>query len=885
MSIFSRIAKVFATEEKPLPVEKIFNEITYANINGLLFGTGKVPITVYNPSKLVTRKGLEIFDEIRRDEQVKIALNFRKHAILSTGWSVESPDGMDPEWEVTKFVNEELSKMKGTFTRRLYRMLSAMDYGFSITEMVFHKREDGLVGLKDLKTRRPHDFMFELDPHGNLEYVVQNNVRLPPNKFIVHTYDEDFDNPYGHSVLEAAYRAWWVKDNAHKFLAVMLEKLGIPPIFLSYNADVFTKDADKLKLQQILKDMQAGTVGVIPRGKESTDIEFWSPEIAGQASSVFIPSIELMDREIAKAILLPSLVGGTSDDSVGSFARSQTHWDSFMLMTESQRNELAESIAQERIIKMLVDINFNTNGIYPVFKFMPRETKDIQALMTTWAALAAKAIVSKGPEDEAFIRELLEFPEAQGEEAEEDGDGGGDKNNDPEGDSKSDPEDDEDKKGDEDEGKKPDVKENAYNPDQPRDENGRFGEGGGGGRGGSMKGAVPESQNKELGNGFFGTMGDRAEEAWPLAVRAVSDATNQPPEAARSFLDSGYGRHFGDEVQGRIEGGGSVRAAVSETTRSWMARKTRRDDRQRGAPFGPLLAGLVVSTSSAAEVKENTVKLFRQKTKFERQINFAQIKGDLTELEEQAVAELKSAYRKMYDGLVAQIRSGYESRGAGLVDDIKLRGEKEINAAILSMMRAAYDRGGSQVISDLPKTFASKKRPISGFAPKQAVEYLKKKSITSATTANEKLLSKVKQNLLNAARGQKTTGEVMDDIKVVMAGYLDEMGSGYVETVVRTNLLDSYNQGRITAMRDPDVADYIAGVAYSAIMDERTSPVCEHLDTLVFKPNDPDLDRLTPPNHFNCRSVLVPVMIDEMPEEFITPVEKATALELAGDFA
>jgi len=740
MSIFSRVAKMFAPEDKATTIENIFNEVTYANINGLLFGTGKVPITVYNPSKLVTRKGLEIYDEIRRDEQVKIALSFRKHAILSTGWSVESPDGMDPEWEVTKFVSEELSKLPGTFSRRLYRILSAMDYGYSITEMVFREREDGKVGLKDLKTRRPHDFWFETDPHGNLAYIVQNGIRLSPNKFIAHVYDEDFDNPYGHSVLEAAYRAWWVKDNAHKFLAVMLEKLGIPPIFLSYNADVFTKDTDKLKLQQILKDMQAGTVGVIPRGKESSDIEFWSPEIAGQAATVFIPSIELMDREMAKAILLPSLVGGTSDDSVGSFARSQTHWDSFMLMTESMRNELAEGVAQERIIKTLVDINFNTDGVYPVFKFMPRESKDIQALLNTWAALAARSIVSKGPEDEAFIRELLEFPEAQGEEPEEPKEGGTD-------------------------GEKPTV----------------------------------EKDDKD------GT---------------ETKAGDKPKE--------------GEEEP---------------------------------------------------EVKENKVKLFRQRTKFERQVNFVQIKTDLTELETSAVGELKSAYRKMYDGLIAQVRSGYESRGVNIVDDLKLRGEKEVSAALYGMMKAAYERGGSQIFTDLPKTFAAKKRPVSGFAPKQAIDYLKKKSITSAVTSNEKLLGKVKQNLLNAARGQKTTGEVIDDIKTVMSGYLDEVGSGYVETVVRTNLLDSYNQGRITAMRDPDVADYIAGVAYSAIMDERTSPVCEHLDTLVFKPNDPDLDRLTPPNHFNCRSVLVPVMIDEMPDEFITPTEKATALELAGDFA
>lgn len=83
-------------------------------------------------------------------------------------------------------------------------------------------------------------------------------------------------------------------------------------------------------------------------------------------------------------------------------------------------------------------------------------------------------------------------------------------------------------------------------------------------------------------------------------------------------------------------------------------------------------------------------------------------------------------------------------------------------------------------------------------------------------------------------------------------------------------------------MRDPALQEYLAGIEYSAIIDQRTTEVCQHLDGKVFRPDDPDIEKFTPPNHFNCRSLLVPVLIDEPPDigDFITPSDKGRAEEL-----
>ena len=103
-----------------------------------------------------------------------------------------------------------------------------------------------------------------------------------------------------------------------------------------------------------------------------------------------------------------------------------------------------------------------------------------------------------------------------------------------------------------------------------------------------------------------------------------------------------------------------------------------------------------------------------------------------------------------------------------------------------------------------------------------------------------------------------------------------------LETVIRTNATDAFNRGRVIEGRRS--GDLLQGFSYSAIIDERTTEVCQTLDGRVFKPDDPALDLLKPPRHFQCRSILVPVTIGVTVEEsdFITPGQVGRGTELSG---
>ena len=103
--------------------------------------------------------------------------------------------------------------------------------------------------------------------------------------------------------------------------------------------------------------------------------------------------------------------------------------------------------------------------------------------------------------------------------------------------------------------------------------------------------------------GFWGTMGQHASDAWPLAMTRIAEATGADLEAVRAFLDSRHGRHFADSVQDQLYGGKALDAAVEASIDQWMGWTIgRRTSKDYGIPRGlPYLTGFVINEGLLAE--------------------------------------------------------------------------------------------------------------------------------------------------------------------------------------------------------------------------------------------------------------------------------------------
>ena len=108
---------------------------------------------------------------------------------------------------------------------------------------------------------------------------------------------------------------------------------------------------------------------------------------------------------------------------------------------------------------------------------------------------------------------------------------------------------------------------------------------------------IPSSTNETW--GFYGCLQEQATAAWPLAMHAIADATGEPLESVRAFLDSSHGRHFGDDVHNGLYQGLALSAAIDAATQRWMGwtigRQTSKEyDIPKGLPY---LVGFVISAA------------------------------------------------------------------------------------------------------------------------------------------------------------------------------------------------------------------------------------------------------------------------------------------------
>lgn len=83
------------------------------------------------------------------------------------------------------------------------------------------------------------------------------------------------------------------------------------------------------------------------------------------------------------------------------------------------------------------------------------------------------------------------------------------------------------------------------------------------------------------------------------------------------------------------------------------------------------------------------------------------------------------------------------------------------------------------------------------------------------------------------------------------------------ETIARTESATLYSHGSVARYR---ASAAVSGMQFDAVMDERVSDICEELHGKIFAMDD--VDGVTPPLHFACRSELIPVLFDEAPEQY-----------------
>lgn len=354
----------------------LFNRIS-TNPNNKNRGTSNYLDLIYERDYKPVRR-YQDYREMLQDPQVKVGLSLLQMFFLSREFHIEAGGEDQIDEDARDFIKDLFNDMKTPFRNVRKNLYTALPYGFSANEMVYQVREDGKIGIKGIYPihRRTLDHVdaFEFDDNGELVALHQNDTYLigtataiPIDKVLLYSFDSEFDDPRGNSVLDEIYDNVYIKKKILKWLAIFLQKHEGPTVVGKLENAKFKND-----MQEQLEELAEGRTN-ITIGKDD-DVSILESSHRGEA---FFNAIQYHDNQIFRRLFLGTLLFGQADTS-GSYAQSQTQIDVTKMLLDGVHEELAAAI--QKITDQLVSWNMS-QAKAPKISFEKFEDKDIISLL------------------------------------------------------------------------------------------------------------------------------------------------------------------------------------------------------------------------------------------------------------------------------------------------------------------------------------------------------------------------------------------------------------------------------------------------------------------------------------------------------------------------
>ncbi|MAH50655.1 hypothetical protein CMI37_32850 [Candidatus Pacearchaeota archaeon] len=753
MAIIDSTGKQYQTNNSELKPD--MGELASAGYD--LYGSGK--IMSYNPDSLIGRKGFDIYDQMRIDDQVKACLTLKKFATLAPSYQIIPVSNDEQDEEVADYVRYCMDKIDGNIIDALLEILTALDYGFSITEINYKTFQAGVhkgkIGLKNLKTKQPHYYSFEVDKFGNLtkKGIISTlgsvETSYPISKFLIFSYQKEFSNWYGTSDLRPAYRGYWSKDVLIKMWNIYLERFANPTVIGKYKSNDPTS---RTNLRSILDNLTAKTS--ITHRLDEFDIQFL--ESTRNATGDFKDALDFNNKAIARSILIPDRLMAAGD--TGAYSQAKIHFDVFLWVIQKLRQDIADTVMNEQLIKRLVAYNYSNVTELPKFTFNPMTDDQKQALNTMFITAVEKGVIVPTLEDENILREHLSFPAKD------------------------------------------------LSPDKPEEE-------------------ITEEVDIDV---------------------------------------------------------------VEEVAENKKFEKLKNEELEKDNPF-------------ADPFDKNKTKVPRRpKNRAEKRVDFKAVNNAIDKLEIQFLDNIRTVMNKQMESVITYItnKMNQDKFDFTAIENLDLKYKGDLSKVFEKGYQDAFDVGKEQAKDSLPKRFL-KTKIGEGIRATGFERFFKSKARLDvkriSATLNNNLMTTLLDSIVKGHSIPQTTLQIQgafnpyvadgSEIEVTRTGKAKLVTDYRATTLVRTATLGAYNYGRREIGEDKDVKDFMIGYQVSSILDERTTEVCElvaEYEPTIKVENIGMINELTPPLHFNCRSILVFLTKDDQPIQWSSDAILSEIIDMSG---
>ena len=339
------------------------------------------------------------YRDIMKDPQVKVGLEILKYFLISKNYVLTSDSDDEISIEITDFIQESLDNMETPFRDVIKNILTAMKYGHSVQEKVYTLNSENRITIKGIypihiKTLQNDPFI--RDDKGEIQAIHQESmygtVDIPIDKCLLYSFDKEFDEIEGNSILNEIKPIAEDKEDIKDWLMTFLNKNESPTMYGK------TDDPTHAPIiQDALDNVAAGATNIVVGTND--DLGILESNHRGEA---YFTTLNYNDNQIFRRMFLGSLLLG-SGDQTGSYAQSYTQENVLFQIMDGILTDIAQ-IIQRTVVNDLTSMNFGLSAKGPSFSFEKFTKKDVLKLLEI-----VKGFIDNGSfdSDNQSFKELL----------------------------------------------------------------------------------------------------------------------------------------------------------------------------------------------------------------------------------------------------------------------------------------------------------------------------------------------------------------------------------------------------------------------------------------------------------------------------------------------
>lgn len=338
------------------------------------------------------------YNKISEDIQVKVGLQILQYFLLSKDYIITANSDSEQDAEIADFITDMLDNMDIPLREVRKNLYSALKYRFSANEVVYTVNGAGLFTIKaiyPIHARTLQNDPFIYDENGDLIAIHQESeygsVDIPITKILLYTFDKEFDEHEGHSLLDELEDTVKQKKEIMNWLLTFLHKHENPVLYGKVN-----DGNGRRAVLKSFEDIAAGKTGITV----GTDDEIGVLE-SSHRGETFFTALQTLDNYILRRFFIGNLLLGDNTQT-GSYAQSQTQQDMTLFVLNGIQEDIASAF--QSLINDIVSWNFGANAKAPNFRFESFIAKDYKGLLTALQPYFQSGILA---DDSQWFAELV----------------------------------------------------------------------------------------------------------------------------------------------------------------------------------------------------------------------------------------------------------------------------------------------------------------------------------------------------------------------------------------------------------------------------------------------------------------------------------------------